>query len=316
MEDLKISTAQFENKSGDKEYNLQVIEIMAARAAKSGSKIIAFHECCISGYTHARNLGRQGMLDLAERVPEGQSIDRLIRIARKYDIVVLAGLFEKDGDENVFNTYVCVDKSGFIAKHRKIHPFINPMLKPGNQYTVFNLFGWNCGILICYDNNVIENVRATVLMGADVLFMPHVTMCTPSTRPGAGFVDSSLWIEKEKNAMKLREEFNGLKGRAWLMKWLPARAYDNAAYVVFSNPIGMDDDQLKNGCSMIIDPFGEIIAECRELGDEFQSAVLTEEKLKKAGGFRYKKARRPELYSEILGKSHKTELKVAWLNAE
>jgi predicted amidohydrolase len=316
MDDLKISTAQFENKSGDKEYNLRVMEEMAGRAAKSGSKIIAFHECCISGYTHARHLGRQGMLELAEMIPEGPSIDRLIRIARKYDIVVLAGLFEKDPDENVFNTYVCVDKSGFIAKHRKIHPFINPMLKPGNQYTVFNLFGWNCGILICYDNNVIENVRATVLLGADILFMPHVTMCTPSTRPGAGFVDSSLWIEKEKNAEKLREEFDGLKGRTWLMKWLPARAYDNAAYVVFSNPIGMDDDQLKNGCSMIIDPFGEIIAECRELGDEFQSAVLTEEKLKKAGGFRYKKARRPELYGEILSKSHKTELKVAWLNAQ
>jgi predicted amidohydrolase len=47
------------------------------------------------------------------------------------------------------------------------------------------------------------------------------------------------------------------------MKWLPARAYDNAVYVVFSNPIGMDDDQLKNGCSMIIDPFGDVIAECR-----------------------------------------------------
>ena len=46
-------------------------------------------------------------------------------------------------------------------------------------------------------------------------------------------------------------EFDGMKGRDWLMKWLPARAYDNAIYVIFSNPIGMDDDQLKNGCSMI-----------------------------------------------------------------
>src|SRR5262245_27511036 len=190
MDDLKITTAQFENKSRDKEYNLRVIDDMASRAAKAGSKIIAFHECCISGYTHAKNLGKEGMLDLAELIPEGPSIDRLIRIARKNDIVVLAGLFEKDANENVFNSYVCVDKSGLIASHRKIHPFINPLLKPGNQYTVFNLFGWTCGILIWYDNNVIENVRATVLLGADILFMPHVTMCTPSTRPGAGFVDS------------------------------------------------------------------------------------------------------------------------------
>jgi predicted amidohydrolase len=316
MDALKISTAQFENKSGDKDYNLKVIESMAASAAESGSRIIAFHECCISGYTHARNLNKDGMLSLAEEIPGGPSLEKLKRIAKKSDIVILAGLFEKDSNDDVYNSYVCIDKTGLIASHRKIHPFINPLLKPGNQYTVFNLFGWNCGILICYDNNVIENVRATSLLGADLIFMPHVTMCTPSTRPGAGFVDPQLWADKEKQSAKLRQEFDGLKGRSWLMKWLPARAYDNGAYVVFSNPIGMDDDQLKNGCSMIIDPFGEILAECRELGDEFQSAIVTPDKLTKAGGFRYKKARRPELYAYILGKSHSSELRVAWLNAD
>ena len=70
------------------------------------------------------------------------------------------------------------------------------------------------------------------------------------------------------------------KGREWLMKWLPSRAHDNGIYAVFSNPVGMDDDQLKNGCSMIIDPFGEIIAECRELGDCFVTATVTPEKLR------------------------------------
>ena len=59
-------------------------------------------------------------------------------------------------------------------------------------------------------------------------------------------------------------EFDGLKGRAWLMKWLPARAYDNALYAIFSNPIGMDDDQLKNGCSMILDPYGDISGRMQE----------------------------------------------------
>jgi len=105
-----------------------------------------------------------------------------------------------------------------------------------------------------------------------------------------------------------------MKGRKWLMKWLPARAYDNAAYVVFSNPIGMDDDQLKNGCSMIIDPFGDIISECRKLGDDVVSSILIPEKLEKAGGHRYIKARRPELYREILGAENKSEQNVAWLN--
>jgi predicted amidohydrolase len=201
-----------------------------------------------------------------------------------------------------------------LAKYRKLHPFINPHLTAGNQYCVFDLQGWKCGILICYDNNIIENVRATRLLGADIIFMPHVTMCTPSSRPGAGFVDPRLWENRDNDPTSVRLEFDGMKGRDWLMKWLPARAYDNAVYVVFSNPIGMDDDQLKNGCSMIIDPFGDVISECRVLGDDLVSAMMIPEKLTQAGGFRYIKARRPDLYRDIIGKDHIPEQKVVWMN--
>jgi predicted amidohydrolase len=314
MQNLKIASAQFEHKSGDKAYNLSVIEKLAEKAAEEGAKVIAFHECSITGYTFARQLSKAQILDLAEFVPEGPSIQELTRIAQQFDIAILAGLFEKDELDNLFKAYVCVDKTGLLAKFRKIHPFINPYLSPGTEYCVFDLYGWKCGILICYDNNVIENVRATKLLGADIIFMPHVTMCTPSTRPGAGFVDPALWENREADPTSLRLEFDGMKGRDWLMKWLPARAYDNAIYAVFSNAIGMDDDQLKNGCSMIIDPFGDVIAECRTLGDDFVMAVLTPEKLTQAGGYRYIKARKPELYGKILAQEHQSEQKVVWLH--
>jgi len=313
---LIVSTAQFEHKSGDKDYNLSIIDSLSAKAAQQGSDVIAFHECSITGYTFARHLSKNEMLDVAEVIPTGPSIKRLNEIARKNNIVILAGLFEKDSSDNLFKAYVCVDKNGVRAKFRKLHPFINPHLTPGDQYCVFELFGWRCGILICYDNNIIENVRATRLLGADIIFMPHVTMCTPSTRPGAGFVDPELWKNRERDPTSLRLEFDGMKGRDWLMKWLPARSYDNAIYTVFSNPIGMDDDQLKNGCSMIIDPFGDIISECRTLGDDFVSATLTGEKLTQAGGYRYINARRPELYRNILGQEHVSEQKVVWLNTD
>jgi 5-aminopentanamidase len=313
MEKLKISTAQFENRSGDKEYNLSVIDKLAQKAADEGSKVIAFHECSITGYTFARKLSRRQMLELAEPVPGGRSIDSLIQMAGNHNITILAGLFEKDNSENIYKAYVCVDGNGLIARYRKLHPFINPNILPGNEYVVFDLHGWKCGILICYDNNIIENVRATKLLGADIIFMPHVTMCTPSTRPGAGFVDHGLWENRENDPTSLRMEFDGMKGRDWLMKWLPSRAYDNAVYVVFSNPIGMDDDQLKNGCSMIIDPFGDVVAECRALGDEVVSSVLIPEKLIMAGGHRYLQARRPELYRDIIGREHTPEQKVVWI---
>jgi 5-aminopentanamidase len=312
MENIRIATAQFENRSGDKDYNLGVINALARRAADAGAAAVAFHECSVTGYTHARKLSREQMLDLAEPIP-GRSTEALIDIASTNSIAVLAGLFEKNDRGELFKAYVCVDKTGLKAKFRKLHPFINPHLLRGNQYVVFDLEGWKCGILICYDNNVVENVRATALLGAEIIFMPHVTMCTPSSRPGAGFVDPKLWENREKDPTSLRIEFDGLKGRAWLMKWLPARAYDNGIYAIFSNPIGMDDDQLKNGCSMIIDPFGDILAECRSFDSDIAVATCAREKLEASGGFRYRKARRPELYRDIIGMDHQSEQKVDWM---
>lgn len=316
MEDLIVATAQFENESADKTKNLMHIAELSAKAAEAGAKIVVFHECSITGYTFARHLDRKGMLDIAENLSDSPSVNKLVEIASLNEIAVCAGLFEKDDEDNIFKAYVCVDKTGIVAKYRKLHPFINPHLSPGDRYCVFNLYGWNFGILICYDNNIIENVRATKLLGADVLLMPHVTMCTPSPRPGAGFVDPKLWFNKEVENQQLIKEFNGPKGREWLMKWLPARAYDNAMYCIFSNPIGMDDDQLKNGCSMILDPFGDIAAECTTMGADIATACISRDKINAAGGSRYLKARRPELYRDIIGKPHKSEQKVAWLNSE
>jgi predicted amidohydrolase len=314
METLKIATAQFENKSGDKAYNLQTIRQLTAKAASDGANVVAFHECSVTGYTFALHFSREQMLDVAEFIPDGPSVRKLTEIAKEYNVAILAGLFEKDEAGKIYKAQVCVDKSGLVAKFRKLHPFINKHITPGDKYVVFDLYGWKCGILICYDNNIFENVKATKLLGADIIFMPHVTMCTPSTRPGAGFVDPQLWYNRETDPTSLRKEFDGLKGREWLMKWLPSRAYDNAIYAVFSNPIGMDDNQLKNGCAMIIDPYGDVIAECRKLDNDIVIATITSEKLTMAGGYRYMQARRPELYRDIIGRDHVSEQKVAWLS--
>ena len=312
--ELRIATAQFESRSGDKAFNLAAIEELSATAARSDADVLAFHECSITGYSFARRLSREQLWDLAEVIPGGRSVEALSEIARRHGIALLAGLFERGDDGELYKAHVCVDEFGLIAKHRKIHPFINPHIRPGSAYTVFELGGWKCGMLICYDNNVIENVRATALLGAEIIFMPHVAMCTPSTRPGAGFVDSTLWLNRETDPDPLRAEFDGPKGRAWLMKWLPARAYDNGIFAVFSNPIGMDDDQLKNGCSMVIDPFGDVIAECRRLGNDVAIATCSHEKVALSGGHRYREARKPELYRHILGAEHRSVQKVSWMS--
>lgn len=308
---MKIASVQFECASGDKKFNIATIRRLAAQAASRSCNVVAFHECSISGYTFASTLSKPELLDVAETIP-GPSTEQIISIARELNIVILAGLFERD-ETNIYNTYFCASGDSIIARFRKLHPFISPFLSPGNELVVFDLLGWKAGILICYDNNVVENVRATALAGAEILFAPHVTMCTPSTRPGAGFVDMQLWNNKDADPTSLRAEFDGLKGRRWLMKWLPSRAYDNAMYVVFSNPIGPEGTQLKNGCSMILDPFGDVVSECRNLGEDVAIAICTRDKLTQAGGHRYRQARKPGLYGSIIAQDHDSSQKVAWI---
>jgi hypothetical protein len=60
---------------------------------------------------------------------------------------------------------------------------------------------------------VMGNVQATVLLGAQIIFMPHVTMCILSSRPGAGFVDPKLWLNRDVDPTSLRLEFEGMEGR-------------------------------------------------------------------------------------------------------
>jgi predicted amidohydrolase len=50
------------------------------------------------------------------------------------------------------------------------------------------------------------------------------------------------------------------------MRWLPARAWENGVYAEFSNAVGVDDDTIKPGLAMILDPFGEVVAESRVSG--------------------------------------------------
>lgn len=312
MKDLNLAVAQFQPKDGDKAYNLSRIRKLTEKAKSKGADIISFHEMCITAYTFTQNLSRKEMFELAEEVPNGPSSAELIKVASDFDIPILAGLVEKSAD-NIFNTYICVTKKGVIGKYRKLHPFISKHLAAGDEYCVFDLLGWKFGILICYDNNVIENVRATNLLGAELIFAPHVTCCTPSNMPGRGYVDDKLWQNRHKDPGELRGEFDGPKGRGWLMRWLPARAYDNGVYYAFSNPIGYDGEHLKNGNSMILDPYGEVLSEIKSFEDDITVSRITKDKIPLSGGWRYKNARRPELYRDIIGQPHESKTSPVWL---
>lgn len=312
---MNVAVAQFQPKDGDKAYNLSVIRQLAEKAKSQGADVVSFHEMSITAYTFTQHLNRQELTDLAEEVPNGKSTQQLIAMSKELDLPILAGLLEKSKDK-IYNTYLCVTADGLVAKYRKLHPFISKYLSVGDAYCVFDLLGWKCGILICYDNNVIENVRATSLLGAELIFAPHVTGCTPSAMPHRGYVADKFWQNRESDPVSLRMEFDGPKGRRWLMRWLPARAYDNGVYYAFTNPIGYDGEHLKNGNSMIIDPYGEVLAEVRSFDNDITLAKITKEKIERSGGWRYKNARRPELYKDIIGGNHKSETAPVWMKEQ
>jgi hypothetical protein len=67
---------------------------------------------------------------------------------------------------------------------------------------------------------------------------------------------------------------------------------------------------------MVIDPFGDVIAECRLLGNDIAIATCDRQKLAVSGGHRYREARRPELYRDILGAEHSSRQTVPWMSLE
>jgi predicted amidohydrolase len=69
MNDLRVAAAQFESRSADKDFNLERINDLSARAAAAGADVMAFHECSITGYSFARRLSKAALLEIAEQVP-------------------------------------------------------------------------------------------------------------------------------------------------------------------------------------------------------------------------------------------------------
>src|SRR5262245_49423102 len=301
MRNIRVAAVQFQHAPGDKAANLAVMERFIASAAEQAVEIIAFPECCISGYWHLRKLPRDEMVELAEHVPSGPAAQRLAALSRQMGLTIGAGLVERGDGDKLYNSYFVAMPDGRWACHRKLHVFVSEFLSPGDRYTVFDTpHGCRVGVLICYDNNLVENARITALAGAEILLAPHQTGGCRSGSPCAmGPIDVRLWEERERAPEAVREEFQGDKGRGWLMRWLPARAHDNGMFLVFANGVGQDDDEVRTGNAMVIDCYGRIIRESQSIGDDLVVADLDASLRERCTGVRWIKARRPELYQPL-----------------
>jgi predicted amidohydrolase len=294
---LRVAAVQMESQAGNKDANFAKIEALVEQAAIQSVHLITFPECCITGYWFIRHLTAQQLGNLAEPIPNGVSTQRLKALAAKYNLSIGAGLVEVS-ETGFYNSYVVVQADGTVNCHRKLQAFEHPLIKGGTEYTVFNTpQGWRMGILICYDNNVNENGRITALLGADVILAPHQTGGCRTKNPHLmGVIDRELWENRHLDPKGIEREFLGEKGRGWLMRWLPSRAHDNGVFLVFANGVGVDDDEVRTGNAMIIDPYGRILMETWAAGDAMVVCDLDGTLLEHATGREWMAARRPEMY--------------------
>ena len=114
-----------------------------------------------------------------------------------------------------------------------------------------------------------------------------------------GLVDPALWHARRENPAAIEAELRGDKGRGWLHRWLPSRAHDNGMFLLFSNGIGVDDNEIRTGNAMILDPYGRVLAESWAAAETLVVAELDPELRQRATGVRWLRARRPELYAPL-----------------
>lgn len=301
MNSLTVAAIQFNHRPGDVAFNLARVQQLSAQASERGVQLAVFPEMCLTGYWHVRNLSMDECRALAEPIQGGRSTDAMLKLAAELDMTIGAGLIELGEDDRLFNSYVVAMPDGKVAVHRKLHCFISEHLDSGDEYTVFDIpQGAKVGVLICYDNNIGENVRMNALMGAEILLAPHQTGGCNSPSPHCmGAIDTKLWHDRHENPDAIEAEFRGSKGREWLRRWLPARAHDNGLFLIFSNGVGVDDDEVRTGNSMILGPYGETLAETWKADDDIVVATLDPSIQATSTGRRWLKSRRPDLYGPL-----------------
>lgn len=297
---IRAAVVQFEPVPDRPDLNFEKMRHRASAAATDGAQLVIFPEMCLIGYWHLRRQSVDRLLELAMS-ENGGYIEATRALAAELGVGIGVGFLEDDSKGKLYNSYSVCLPDGTIHTHRKLHAFEHEAISSGSQFTVFDTpWGFRAGILICWDNNLVENVRATALLGASVLIAPHQTGGTDSPSPrGMKPIATALWDNRESDPESIEAAFRGPNGRGWITRWLPSRAHDNGLFVLFSNGVGRDDNEIRTGNSMIIDPYGEIISETWAAAETTVTADLDLSLVPMSSGRRWMRGRRPELY-EVL----------------
>ena len=153
----------------DIEAGLHAMERSIAVAAAQGAQLVVFPESALGGYLREPMPGEAGPeLPLAlDR--DGPEIAALVAMAG--ETVVCAGYTEAGAEGRRYASAVCVDGSGVLGHHRKVHlpPGERFAYTPGDRFAAFDTPVGRIGMLVCYDKLFPEASRALALDGADII---------------------------------------------------------------------------------------------------------------------------------------------------
>ncbi len=282
MEDFRAAAVQMNAPVGEVEANLDRIERYAKQAAADGAHLICFPELAVSGHWCSGEIW-----DVSERVPGGQSCQRLERLAYDLDCYLSVGIAEREANIT-YNTQVIIGPEGFIGKQRKLHMSSDEYFhfRMGSSVNVIDIDLCKLGIGICYDTAFPETARIAAIKGAEVYLAPHAARC------GQWSADLS----------KQRKKVARVKSQARMT--FRSRAYDNGMFVIYCNQAGpAGEDTNHCGGVLFIDPSGDVLAESTTdvIEDELVVCHLEAEdfEMRRRGRCFNLQTRRPEIYGEI-----------------
>jgi predicted amidohydrolase len=168
---------------GDKEGNFNRIEPLIREAVTNGAQIVSTTECFLDGYAIAdKSIPLNEYRDLGEPIPGGKYFEKLARLAKELNILLVAGMLEADGDAR-FNTAVTIGRDGkLVGKYRKQkleHESVRNT--PGTESLVFATCYGNLGVMICADRRFPDVVKRFSEAGADFLICPSGGMFGPKS---------------------------------------------------------------------------------------------------------------------------------------
>ncbi|BAU81906.1 5-aminopentanamidase [Streptomyces laurentii] len=224
MPALRTALLQSSGEPGDVAANLTVLDEAAARAAQAGAGLLLAPELFLTGYAIGDAVTR-----LAETA-DGPSARAVAAIAARHGLAVGYGYPERDPERPgvLYNAAQLFGSDGApLAHYRKTHLFgegERRWFTPGDASVVQAVVGGlTVGLIICYDVEFPENVRAHALAGTDLLLVPTALMHPAEIVPEAV---------------------------------VPVRAFENQLYLAYANRTGPEGDFEFVGLSTLAGPDG------------------------------------------------------------